>query len=519
MWSNRLPRRGLLEAVKLGVQTEPRSRALNPFLPEPRVLPELDPAFRPAWSAWRAFEQRIAEARTSARLELALVREGGEVSVFARDLLPERHPDAEWNLHFAERLLKFLLWQRGAFRVMVAGPESVVRHLAETYAPSGARAFDAGFFAELYRRGDFCVEGCSTSALPRTLEIPRSLGGHLDGFRVGVDVGGSERKVAALIDGRSVFSDRVRWNPKAQADPAYHFAEIDDSVARAARHLPRIDAIGVSSAGIHVGQHTRVASLFRSVAPHDFAKVEDLYLRVAEKWGVAALAVANDGDVAALGGALELGEGPVLGLSLGTSLAAGYVDSARGLSGWLNELSFASLDFAPDAPVDDAWSGDRGTLSHYLSQAGAVRLAGRARLTLEGAREAEQFQHLQALARDGDPRALAVSASLGVYLGYTLLYLAEFYALKHVLIWGGVSAGPSGAALCDSALAVLAREAPALERSLTLHLPDPSKRQVGQAMAAASLPVLGGKLAPTRSEGRDEPRILTKRCRSIRPGR
>lgn len=459
----------------------------------PGVVPALDPDFRPAFCGRRAFARAVGAARSSLPLTFALERPGGSTSVYTTRVFDERDPAAEHNLRFAERALKFLLWQRGARRVYVAGPPALTRHLQEAYEATGSRRFDADFFARVY--GAFSLDAVRPEQLPSEAERERALGGHLDGCRIGFDAGGSDRKVAALIDGRPVFSAEVIWDPKNQSDPDYHFAGIDDSIRSAAAHLPRVDAIGVSSAGIYLDNRTRVASLFRRVPEPEFeARVAPIYLDIASKWGGVPLEVANDGDVAALAGALELGDGPVLGLALGTSLAAGYVDARRCIRGWLNELAFAPLDYAAGAPLDLEWSGDRGTAVHYLSQDGAVRLAERAGLALPGAGAAERLLALQALAASGEPRALSVYQSLGVILGYALLDCGEFYSLKHVLLLGRVTTGPGGRALLESVRRVLEHESPAALSRLTLHLPDESQRRVGQAIAAASLP----RLAPAR---------------------
>ena len=69
-----------------------------------------------------------------------------------------------------------------------------------------------------------------------------------------------------MADGKVVFSEEVPWNPSAQADPQYHFDGIHDSLRRAAAHLPRVDAIGGSAAGVYVNNEVRVGSLYRARA-------------------------------------------------------------------------------------------------------------------------------------------------------------------------------------------------------------------------------------------------------------
>jgi predicted NBD/HSP70 family sugar kinase len=456
---------------------------------KPSLAPPLDPDFRPAALGHRAFAQAVASAGGGVQLTLAIERAAGEVAHFATALLPEGHPRAADNLVYVERLVKFLLWQKGGFRVHVAGPRVVADYLAEQYAPGGARAFDADFMAKVYEAPRFVVSHASPSTLPRANERPRAIGGHWNGCRIGFDAGGSDRKVAAVIDGKEVFSCEVPWQPKSASLAQYHVDGINDSIRLAAAHLPRIDAIGVSSAGIYVNNRTSVASLFLQVSAADFeAKIRNIYLDVAKKWGNVPLEVANDGDVSALAGALSLGEKPVLGVALGTSQAVGYVDRDGLITGWLNELAFAPVDYSPTAPVDVEWSGDRGTGVHYFSQDAVIRLAARAGIVLPQASPGERLEHVQELMKNGDERPRAIYESIGVYLGYGLLQYSEFYDLAHVLLLGRVTSGSGGELVAARARDVLRELAPDLARRVRIHLPDEASRRVGQAIAAASLP-------------------------------
>ncbi|HWZ92025.1 MAG TPA: hypothetical protein VNW92_24340 [Polyangiaceae bacterium] len=455
----------------------------------PNVAPPLHREFRPAWLGNRAFRAEVAHGE-GVRLALALERDGGNVSLYETSLLPASHPQASSNLRYVERILKFLLWQKGGFRVSVAGPRDVAEHLAREYAPGGARAFDADFFAKIYEKPKFIVESVPFEALPKEHEQGAAIGGHLEGCRIGFDAGGSDRKVAAVIDGKEVFSCEVVWEPKLQSDPQYHIDGINDSIRRAAEHLPRIDAIGVSSAGIYVNNRTMVASLFRKVPEAAFnAQIKNIYLDVAKKWGGVPLEVANDGDVTALAGALELKDHSVLGIAMGTSEAVGYVNPQGLITGWLNELAFAPVDYGAGAALDHEWSGDQGTGVGYFSQDAVIRLAARAGIELdEQATPGSKLKRVQELLAQGDPRPLGIFETLGVYLGYGLLHYADFYPMKHVLLLGRVTSGQGGSILLAKAREVLALESPELAKALNIHLPDEATRRVGQSIAAASLP-------------------------------
>ena len=457
----------------------------------PKISPPLDPDFCPGYLGNRAFAAAARESGRAVPLSLALRRPNGSVSVHRTVALSSGHPASAANLDYAERVLKFLLWAKGSARIFVWGPGEIAAHLQKTYAKNGARAFDADFMSNVYEE-PFEVIATDAAGFPAENESSAPVGRHLSGCRIGFDAGGSDRKAAAVIDGKEVFSCEVVWEPKVNGDPQYHFDGVDDSIRRAAEHLPRIDAIGVSSAGVFIDNKTRVASLFRKVSPDLFEKrIKTLYLDVAKKWGNVPIEVANDGDVTALAGAMSLNDQPVLGIAMGTSLACGYVDDKGHITGWLNELAFAPFDYSPAAPVDHEWSGDRGTGVNYFSQDAVIRLAARVGIELDpSSSPGAKLKAVQKLLESGDPRARPIFESIGVYLGYALAQSAEFYRLKHVLILGRVTSGEGGAIILEKAKQVILAEAPELADRVKVHLPDEANRRVGQAIAAASLPAV-----------------------------
>jgi len=454
----------------------------------PAVAPPLDRGFRPMYLALRRHAQAVGQG--GATLTLALERSAGSVSRFSMRVFADGHERSLESQRLAERVLKFLLWQRGGHHVFVAGPRAIADYLAARYRAGGERAFDAEFFAKIYEKPAFVIEAVSESELPAEREQGKAVGGHLNGCRIGFDAGGSDRKVAAVIDGKEVFSIETVWQPKLESDPEYHFNGIDDSIRQAAAHLPRIDAIGISSAGIYVDNRTMVASLFRKVPEAAFeARIKSIYQDIAKKWGNVPLEVANDGDVTALAGALELKDDCVLGIAMGTSQAAGYVNQQGLITGWINELAFAPVDVSASAPLDAEWSGDRGTGVNYFSQDAAIRLAKVAGVELPAAASpGEKLKVMQKLMAEGDARARGIFESLGVYLGYGLLLYSEFYVMKHVLLLGRVTSGEGGNLLLETARRVLRTEAPELAERVQIHLPDEATRRVGQSIAAASLP-------------------------------
>ena len=254
--------------------------------------------------------------------------------------------------------------------------------------------------------------------------------------------------------------------------------------------MPRVDAVGVSSAGIYINDRAMVASLFLKV-PDDLyeEKVKNIYIRaITDTFGDVPYSVINDGDVSALAGAMSLEDNNVLGIAMGTSEAVGYVDEEGRITGWLNELAFVPVDANPEA-MRDEWSGDIGCGVKYFSQDAVIKLAPRAGIELdESASPAEKLKAVQKRMAEDDPRAAQVYESIGVYLGHTLAYYHELYRCRHVLLLGRVMSGKGGDLILETAKKVLADEYPDVLEQMTPELPDEKFRRVGQSMAAASLP-------------------------------
>ena len=454
-----------------------------------RISAPLDLQFRPAALANRAFRHEVAASGAGAPLVIGLERSDGSVSRYETVAFPDGHPSAGANLAYTERLVKFLLWARGGWKVYAGGPKSIGEFLARTYAPGGARAFDYRFMGEQVYQRPFTVVACAAGDVPPQRESGQALGRHLDGCRIGFDLGASDLKVSAVVDGRPVFSEEIVWEPGSQTDPSYHYNHIVSALKLAQSKMPRLDAIGGSSAGVYVDNRPMVASLFRGIPAERFDDIRNLFVRVRDEFGVP-LEVINDGDVTALAGAMSLEDNGVLGIAMGSSEAAGYVNRDGAIVGWLNELAFAPVDYHPQAPADE-WSGDIGVGAQYFSQQCVFRLAPAVGIDLPAeAAKAEKLKHVQARLEDGHAGATRIWQTIGVYLGYGLAHYADFYDLKHALILGRVTSGRGGPLILDGAKAVLAAEFPELASRINIQLPDEKSRRVGQSIAAASLPAL-----------------------------
>lgn len=455
---------------------------------ELKMVPLLDKGFRPASLESRTFLQEVKKTGRGVPLAVSVERSNGGIAAYKTFVFHEEDGMEQANLLYVERLVKTLLWVYGGWKVTVGGPAYIGEYIRNAYFPGGIREFDAKFMGRVYEK-PFTVEITDYSQVPEPRSSAKPVGRHLEGCRIGFDAGGSDRKVSAVVDGEAVYSEEVIWHPKTQSDPAYHYGEILTAMKTAASHMPRVDAIGVSSAGIYIDNRTMVASLFIKV-PEDLfeTQVKDIFLNIQKEMGGVPLEVANDGDVTALAGAMDLEETNVLGIAMGTSEAAGYVDSEGNITGWLNELAFVPVDFNSSAMVDE-WAGDYGCGVKYFSQDAVIKLAPAAGIELdEGLTPAEKLKTVQKLHAQGDERAGQIFENIGIYLGYALAYYADFYDIKHILVLGRVTSGAGGNIILDTAKQVLEAEFPELSKKICLHLPDETSRRVGQSIAAASLP-------------------------------
>lgn len=462
-----------------------------PAATAPRVRPPLDPAFQPIVLARRAMLEAARRDGHAAPVALALEQPGGAVDVRDTLVIVAGRRGAAFSRSLCERLAKSMLWSRGGSRLWVDGPADLVASLRHHYATTSIGRFDAATIGAAVYGRPLEVVAAPRSAFPANRDSGSLLGGHIEGCRIGFDLGASDRKAAAVRDGRVVFSEEVAWDPSRHADPQWHVDQIQDSLRRAAAHLPRVDAIGGSSAGIYVDNEVRVASLFRSVPAEPFrGRVVGIFRELQTAWGGIPFVVLNDGDVTALAGAMLAGVGGLLGVAMGSSEAAGYVRPDGRLTPWLNELAFVPIDVAAGAAVDE-WSGDRGCGGQYLSQQATARLLGPAGIELEdGMPLPDRLVQLQQLMAAGDERAARVYETVGIYLGYALLAYRELYEFEHVLLLGRVTTGGGGQVIEERALEVLGAEAPATAASLTFHRVSERDKRHGQAVAAASLPSL-----------------------------
>jgi predicted NBD/HSP70 family sugar kinase len=454
-----------------------------PLSIQPSIKAPLDPGFVPAVLFNRSYVKAAEASGNAVKLVLGLERECGLVSRFETVVRPDADAD---TLRYVDRIVKFLLWARGGWKLHFGGPKEIGEHIRTNYSETGERKFDCEMMTTAYGH-PFEVVLTTADAVPAAKDMEVAAGGHLKGCRIGFDLGASDYKVSAVVDGEAIFTQETPWDPKIQTNPEYHYHHISAALHRAAAEMPRVDAIGGSSAGIIVDNEIRVASLLRAIPKDLYAQAAAVFKRIQKEWNVP-LVMMNDGDVTALAGALSLQKKGMLGVAMGSSEAVGYMDQQGRILGWLNELAFAPVDYNEDAPADE-WSGDAGVGALYFSQQAVNKLLPFAGIELPTDMDLpERLVEVQKLMAAGDERAAKIYETIGVYLGYTIPHYADFYDYSHMLILGRVTTGKGGDIVISKAREVLEKEFPEHAAAIQMHVPDEKSRRVGQAVAAASLP-------------------------------
>ena len=448
-----------------------------------KFVPVYDKGFTPLSEVLKDYRASVLKEEHET-LKICVERNRGFNYVFSLEVFKDASKQ-ETSYKVVERLIKSVLWVAGGYKIYICGSDYIFRRVKEDYTLSGARAFDVDFMTTVYER-DFEVVKVSESEFPKEVGCSLKIGGHLDGCRIGFDAGGSDRKVSAVVDGKVVYSEEVVWSPKLSADWHYQYDGIKTAFLTAASKMPRVDAVGVSSAGVYIDNKVMVSSLFLKVPKEDKEKhVKTIYLDIAKELGYR-IDVENDGDVTALAGAMDLGENAVLGIAMGTSEAGGYINKDGNLNGWISELAFVPVDFSSSA-MRDEWSGDIGCGVKYFSQDAVIKLGESAGIKFDSELSpAEKLKVVQDMLAKGDKTAETIFSDIGVYLGYTLAFYAEFYKINVLLLLGRVTSGNAGKIIADKAKEVLQAEYPELT-AIKIVLPDEKNKRVGQSIAAASL--------------------------------
>ena len=465
-----------------------------------KYIPKYDPDFKPAILELQKFNEEVSKSQDKTEIIICLERTNGYNYHYKTFIFKDGTGHDDENFFIIERICKILLWIVGGYKFYISGSNLIASKLKSVYQENGQRKFDYFFFKDVYENF-IDVISCSKEEIPKLNLEDISLSKGLNGSRIGFDAGGSDRKVSAVVNGEVKFSEETVWNPKTSSDPNYHIDGIMDSFYKACEHLPTVDGVGISTAGVVVDNKVMVSALFLKVPKELYEqKIKNIYVdcvkNLEKKYNKKIpVIVANDGDVTALAGLLELktNEG-ILGIAMGTSQAGGYINKGGKLTGWLNELAFVPIDFNKNAKKD-TWSGDFGCGKYYFSQEAVIKLATNANIKFgENMTPANKLELIQSMIEKGTDNEKKIAENIftdiGIYLGYTIPFYAHFYDFKHLQILGRVVSGKGGNIIIDKAKEILENEFNELSKNIVIHIPDEKSRRVGQSVAAASLPEL-----------------------------
>jgi len=187
----------------------------------PNFIAPLDPEFLPLVLVRREYQKEVEASGSVCDCALVIERHNSLRSRFDFQVLEPDDRNIEKTYRYVERMLKFLLWSRGGWKIMFAGPPDVGGRIRGDYSSTGCRAFDIELMSMAYRR-PFEVALVDLAEVPEANEAPLRIGGEPDGCRIGIDLGASDYKISAVVDGDIVYSDEIPWDPKPQSDPQYH---------------------------------------------------------------------------------------------------------------------------------------------------------------------------------------------------------------------------------------------------------------------------------------------------------
>ena len=422
-----------------------------------------------------------AMAKSNSYLSIAVESPHAVSRIYRLPVMMDRQ-NLEYSYTIAERIVKTMLWVYGGNKIYLDGNNYISERLIKEYSKGGKRAFDVSFMSRVYE-GDFSVECCDERSFPIHKTEVKKGGNNNDGCRIGIDVGGSDIKVCAMQNGRIVYGKEIIWSPFSHKNPQYHKKEIANALSLAAKNLPKVDGIGVSTAGVCINGRVMISSLFKGIDVGVYGGVENIYLDVTKGYNCP-VCVANDGDVAALA---KWNRHGVLGIAMGTSQAGGYVSADGSLNGNINELAFVPVDMYELAPIDE-WSGDIGCGAKYFSQDAVIRLAKERGIPLDdGLPQSEKLEILQKMAGDGDDRICSIFCEIGGFLGFSAPYYAQFYEISKLFIMGRVTSGVGGDIIVKTARKIIIENFPEYSY-MEISLPDGKERRLAQAYAAATLP-------------------------------
>jgi len=397
---------------------------------------------------------------------------------------------SELDYYYLKLITEFTYNIWGGWKLYLCGDEALSLKIKAAMLDTLAKFGSWGSIKLLFNQ-DFTVEFLPFEQCPQN-EGSKPFGNHLNGCRIGFDGGGSDRKVSAVIDGEVVYSEEVLWEAKFRSDIDYHYNEVLTAFKTAAAKMPRVDAIGVSIAGSMVGDQYYRGTITKEVSAKDMEeKGRDLFRRAADQIGPNIPVVGrNDGDIAALAGAMSLQKNKLWGVPLGTGFGSGYVDGAGNLKDWSTNMAFSKVAVNEDAHSSELL-GFIGIGESYISQNRVIEMAEKEGIEMPPELyPAEKLLIIQDYMNKGDSRTTRIFTYMGCCFAHMLPLADLFLDIEHVYLIGRLVSGKGGEVFVQECQRVLNEDYPDHAAKMTLWLPDENDRRVSQSVAAASLPIV-----------------------------
>merc|ERR1719183_570142 len=215
-----------------------------------------------------------------------------------------------------------MIWQRAAYKLILAGPPKICAGVKKAYSEGGAYEFEIKQMPHVCGRADIPFEVVvaeKVEDLPEGKDSPQPCGKDAPGCRLAFDLGKSDIKTVAVKDNEVVYSKETEWDV-TNPDPQYHFDAIVAALKLAKETLPKVDAVGGSATGTVSGANEATwCDIFPNVPPDVYKeKVVDIFKRISKEIA---------GDVPALAAVQKIGKGNVMGISMGSSEGGGYANA------------------------------------------------------------------------------------------------------------------------------------------------------------------------------------------------
>merc|ERR1719502_1150231 len=199
------------------------------LLVRPQVPAPLDPNFSPTILGKRAYLKAAENCKE--KLEFALPR-GDGCGCGSIPVFEEGSEYFEASVYLAGVLIQEIIYQRGAYGLLLKGPAKICELVKAEYSEGGAYEFETKFMPVCWSPPDKPFECKILSAseeMPKAYDTPQKCGKTASGCRLAYDLGKSDIKTVAVKDNEILYSKETEWDV-TESNPDYHFKAVTDAL-------------------------------------------------------------------------------------------------------------------------------------------------------------------------------------------------------------------------------------------------------------------------------------------------